>query len=88
MKSTTENKTIALNSVKSSQIAAIGHDPETNTLSIQFVSRDETKPGNIYHYENFTSEDFAAFNEAESIGSHFYKHIRPNTEKYPYKKIS
>ena len=88
MNPTTENKTIALNSVKSSQIAAIGHDPETNTLSIQFVSRDETKPGSVYHYENFTSEDFTVFKEAESIGSHFYKYIRPNTEKYPYRKIS
>ena len=88
MKETTENKTITLNSVKSSQIAAIGHDPETNTLSIKFVSRDEAKPGSVYHYENFTSDDFTAFKEAESIGSHFYKHIRPNIEKYSYKKIS
>lgn len=88
MNATIENKTIVMNSVKSSQIAAIGHDPETNTLSIKFVSKDETKPGSIYHYENFTSDDFTAFNEAESIGSHFYKCIRPNVEKYPYKKIS
>lgn len=88
MNATTENKTIVMNSVKSSQIAAIGHDPETNTLSIKFVSRDETKPENVYHYENFTPDDFTAFKEAESIGSHFYKHIRPNVEKHPYKKIS
>jgi len=34
---TTEYPNIALDAVESSQIAAIGHDPETNTLAIQFV---------------------------------------------------
>ena len=50
---------------KSSQIAAIGHDPETNTLAIQFPSKTGT--GSVYHYQNFTAEDFAAFSAAESM---------------------
>jgi hypothetical protein len=71
--------------VKSSQIAAIGHDPETNTLAIQFPSKSGT--GSVYHYSNFTAEDFAAFSAAESKGAHFGKHIKPLAEKFPFLKI-
>jgi hypothetical protein len=74
--------------VISSQIEAIGHDPETNTLAIQFPSKDSTKPGNLYHYENFTAEHFEAFINAESIGSHFIKQIKPKADLFPYQKIS
>jgi len=77
---------IALDSVESSQIHAIGHHPESNTLAIQFKSKDGG-PGSVYHYDNVTAADFAAFKGAESIGSHFYKHIKPNAEKYPYTRI-
>lgn len=70
---------------KSSQITAIGHDPETNTLAIQFPSKTGT--GSVYHYQNFTAEDFAAFSAAESKGAHFGKHIKPLAEKFPFVKI-
>ena len=70
---------------KSSQIAAIGHDPETNTLAIQFPAKTGT--GSVYHYQNFTAEDFAAFSAAESKGAHFGKHIKPLAEKFPFVKI-
>lgn len=85
----TENATplsIALDAVESSQIAAIGHDPETNTLAIQFAAKSGT--GSVYHYSNFTADDFAAFKAAESIGSHFGKHIKPFADKYPYVKVA
>lgn len=76
----TPNISIKLNPVVSSQIEAIGHDPENMVLGIKF------KSGSVYHYEHFSSGDFMDFTEAESVGKHFYKHIKPFPEKYPYRK--
>lgn len=75
---------IAMQPVTSSQITAIGHDPATDTLAIQFPSKSGS--GSLYHYQNFTAKDFAAFKSAPSIGSHFIKHIKPHTTKHPYEK--
>lgn len=47
---------IAMTTVESSQIHAIGHDPQTNTLAIQFKSKSGA--GSVYHYQNFTPELF------------------------------
>jgi hypothetical protein len=77
---------IAMDSVESSQIHSIGHDAATNTLAIRFKGK-EGEPTSLYHYSSFTAEDFAAFKGAESIGSHFYKNIKPFKDKYPYEKI-
>lgn len=77
---------IALDSVESSQITAIGHDAESNTLAIQFKNW-KGEPASLYHYSNFTAEDFAAFKAAKSIGKHFGQFIKPETVKYPYVKI-
>lgn len=77
---------ITLDSVESSQIEAIGYEADTQTLAIQFKGKSD-KPGSVYHYANFTAEDWQAFREAESIGSHFYKHIKPFSDKYPYVRI-
>lgn len=82
-----QHPTIAMDAVESSQIAAIGHDAATNTLAIQFPGKGD-KPGSVYHYANFTADDFKAFQEAESKGSHFGKHIKKNTEKYPFTRVS
>lgn len=81
-----EQKQIAMAAVKSSQIAAIGHDPITNTLAIQFAPRKDGTPGSVYHYENFTANDFADFQKAESIGSYFGKNIKPKTDRFPFSK--
>ncbi|KVP76891.1 hypothetical protein WJ94_15880 [Burkholderia ubonensis] len=78
---------IAVQPVESSQIHAIGHDPATNTLAIRFKNRTTGAPTSLYHYANFTAEDFEAFRDAESIGSHFGKHIKPYDKKYPYTRI-
>ncbi|MGF7131962.1 hypothetical protein P3T40_003445 [Paraburkholderia sp. EB58] len=77
--------TIAMDSVESSQIHSIGHDAETQTLAIRFKKGDA--PAALYHYSNVTGEDFAAFKGAESIGSHFYKNIKPFKDKYPYVRV-
>ena len=80
---------IALQDVESNQIHSIGHDPKTNTLAIRFTSRrgGQAGPGSLYHYSNFTADDFAAFQAAESKGKHFGAHIKPFPQKYPFTKI-
>ncbi len=83
---TTTTPSIAMQAVESSQIHSIGHDAEAKTLAIRFKSKDGA-PTSLYHYSNVTSEDFAAFSGAESIGSHFYREIKPFTDKYPYERI-
>ncbi|WP_434033968.1 KTSC domain-containing protein [Cupriavidus sp. a3] len=65
---------------------SIGHDAETNTLAIRFKSYDG-KATSLYHYSNVTADDFAALRDAESIGSHFHKQIKPHDKKYPYVKV-
>lgn len=76
---------ITMDSVESSQIAAIGHDAASNTLAIQFAGK--AGPGSLYHYQNVDAATFAAFKGAESVGSHFYKHIKPFADKFPYVKV-
>lgn len=74
---------IAMDEIVSSQIHGIGHDAPTSTLAIRFRTKDGA-PAALYHYQNITAEDFAAFKGAESIGSHFYKNIKPHATKYPF----
>lgn len=83
-----EHPTIAMDAVESSQVAKIGHHPETNTLAIQFSNRKNGSPGGVYHYENITPKLFADFKGAESVGSHFYKHIKPFADRFPYVKVA
>lgn len=85
MNTTNKHPAIAMAPVKSSQIAAIGHDPVTNTLAIQFASKSGS--GSVYHYSNFDADSFKAFRDAESIGSHFGKHIKPHVDRHPYVKV-
>mgnify|MGYP001558161838 CR=1 FL=1 len=79
-----KHPTIALSPVKSSQIHAIGRDPATSIMHIQF--KGAAGPGSTYAYENVSLEQFAAFKGAESIGHHFGAHFKKN-EKHPYKKL-
>lgn len=65
--------------VTSNQVAAIGHDPATNTLAVTFTRG----PGHIYHYPNVSAETYAKFVGAESIGTFFGKHIKA----LPFKKF-
>lgn len=74
---------ISLQPVKSSQISHIGHDAATNTLAVQFHGSNRSgSDGNIYHYPNFTVDQFNAFKAAESIGKHFGANIK----KLPFVK--
>lgn len=79
-----------LNPVSSSQIHAIGHDHETNTLHVQFRGKDG--PGHTYAYSGVSESDHQALIGAESIGSHFGQHIKnaKNDEgqpRFPFTKL-
>jgi hypothetical protein len=86
--------TIHLQPVSSSQIHAIGHDPKTNTLAIQFFRKGPagedgkpTKvPGSIYHYRNVNADRFTAFTGAESVGRFFGETFKCNPTDYPFEK--
>ena len=73
---------ITLQAIQSSQIAAIGHCPATETLAVQFFRKGA--PADVYHYANVTATEYASFAGAESIGKHFYAHIKPHADKHPY----
>lgn len=77
---------IALAPIESSQLAEIGYHPESQTLAIRFKGRGDA-PGSLYHYDGFTPDDWTAFQASESKGSHFYRHIKPHTDKFPYRKV-
>lgn len=74
---------IAMDEVVSSQIFAIGHDAEIEKLAIRFKNKDG-KPTSLYHYSNVPVAVFDELRNAESIGSHFYKHIKPYDVRYPF----
>lgn len=59
-----------LSPVKSTNIAAVGHDPATSQLVVQF------KSGAAHVYEGVTAEDHAALVGAESVGKHFIANIK------------
>ena len=86
MSNETTPRVISMDEVSSSQIHSIGHDAATNTLAIRFKNY-KGEVTSLYHYSNFTAEDFEAFRTAESIGRHFGAYIKPFDQKYPYKQI-
>ena len=84
--------------VESSQIEAVAHDPETNTLGIKFPpnkkQREAGLPGSEYYYVNITPEFYTALLNAktdpdfESVGKFFGKLIKPFPDKYPFVKVA
>jgi hypothetical protein len=60
-----------LKPVSSSSINAIGYDPESRTLHVEFAS------GRTYTYRGVDPEEHDALINAKSIGAHFSKFIRP-----------
>ena len=67
--------------VTSSQIHAIGYDPAAKKLHVQFFQGKgaDRGPGPIYEYDDITPDQHSGLVGAESIGSHFGKHIKNNT---------
>lgn len=83
---TKETPQIAMTPCDSSQIHSHGHCPVTNTLALQFKGKDG--PGSVYHYANFSKNDYDAFIKAPSKGKHFGAHIKKETVKHPFTKIA
>ncbi|WP_321789335.1 KTSC domain-containing protein [Burkholderia pyrrocinia] len=77
-------KTIDTLPVESSQIHSIGYDAESETLAVRFKDRKTGAPTSLYHYSGFTQANFDALKTADSIGSHFYKNIKPHDDRFPY----
>ncbi|AOK00158.1 KTSC domain-containing protein [Burkholderia vietnamiensis] len=77
-------KTIDTQPVESSQIHSIGYDTESETLAVRFKDRKAGARTSLYHYSQFTQANFDALKGADSIGSHFYKHIKPFPDRFPY----
>lgn len=67
---------VTMKSVKSSNIAAVGYDPETRELYISFKNSS-------YIMSDVTAEHAQGLIEAESPGRYFAQHIRG---QYDYKK--
>jgi hypothetical protein len=63
--------------VQSSNIEAVGYDPEQKTMSVRF------KGGNIYHYHDVEKDTHEALVGAKSVGSHFHANIK---NKYKFSK--
>ncbi len=55
--------------VQSSMITSVGHDPQTNTLEVEF------KNGKIYTYPA-TADEHRELMAASSIGQHFNSHFK------------
>ena len=62
--------------VKSSTVKAVGHDPATNTMDVQFHSGEK-----VYTVPNVSAEQHQAFMNAPSKGKHFYKYFRGKSAK-------
>ena len=56
--------------VKSSNIDSVGYDQKTMALTVKF------KSGSTHQYDDVSPEKHAELMKAESVGSHFHKHIR------------
>lgn len=61
--------------VNSSGITHIGHDPKTGDLHVTFKGGDRRVYGGV------TAAQHQALLDADSIGAHFNKHIRPKGQR-------
>jgi len=67
-----------LHPVESSNIAAVGHDPDTNRMVVQF------KNGGLYEYPDVPVSEYQLLMSAESVGRYYSANIRG---KYEGRKI-
>lgn len=64
--------------VTSSNLLAVGHDPKTKTLEVEFQS------GRVYTYAGVSAQRKTALLKAPSLGSYFHKNVRTS---YPFKRL-
>lgn len=56
--------------VESGNVAAIGHDPDTNTLEVEF------RNGGVYTYHGVDADKHAALMKADSVGGFLHANIK------------
>jgi len=64
--------------VQSSNLAAIGYDPASETLEVEFLT------GTVYEYRNISQFIYDELMNSPSRGSFFSREIR---NSYPYERI-
>lgn len=67
--------------VESSDIFAVGYDPQTSEMQIQFQT------GTIYSYQLVSPEIYQAFLDAPSKGSFIAQNFRKQPGLYPAQRI-
>ena len=67
--------------VQSSQFKAVAYDPATKKMRINFGK-------STYEYSNVEQPHYDSFMSAPSLGSHFGKHFKANTELHPFVRLS
>ena len=56
--------------VSSSNVKSVGHDPETNTLAVEF------RDGSIYHYHDVPKDVHASLISAKSVGGYIHSNLK------------
>ena len=68
-----DNKNIEMKEVESSNIKAIGYDPEENRLYVEFLSN-----GNVYMYADVSQEVFDGLMSSDSHGKYLARNVKNN----------
>lgn len=71
--------------VESSQIEAVGYEPDSKTLGVKFLAKGKW-PASEYHYANVPPQIHRAMMAAASVGSFFTAEIKSRADLYPYTK--
>lgn len=67
-----------LKPIRSSNLEAIGHDPDSQELQVQF------KGGGVYAYDGVPKELFEELLNAKSVGSLFHAKIK---DKFKFRRL-
>jgi KTSC domain len=67
-----------MQSVNSSNIAAVGYDVDTQVVYVQFLS------GSVYIYKGVQEHEFENLRTAASVGSYLNRNFK---NVYPYEKV-
>ena len=56
--------------VSSSNVKSVGHDPDTNTLEVEF------KDGSVYHYHDVPKDEYEQLIAVKSVGGYIHANIK------------
>jgi hypothetical protein len=71
--------------VKSSMIASIGYDDETERLEVEFAPKTSQQSGAVYQYLEVDPATAAAFSNSESLGQYFSSKI---SGKFKFERVA